>query len=519
MINSQKPDSGDSPVRSLTLLDSVCIIVGTIIGAGIFGATPDVAGTAGGHVSLLLLWLFGGTIAMTGALCFAELMTRFPLAIGGDYVYLKRAFGLRVGFLFAWAAFWIVRPGNIGAMAMIFAQYFVKLTGSGDDFGVLFAVLAILGLSVINLLGLRAGKRVQNVLTIAKVVGIGSIVAVALVKNPGPATPVRVDAVSVQATVADVDAAASGTETSVVDSPEGTVAGDQIEKEAVVKESKWTEKLGRFWIAMVIIMFAYGGWNDIAFVSGEVREPKKNLLRSIVIGVVAVTAVYLAVTWAFLHVLGIAGVSGSKGVATDFMLTAFGPGTAIGARSSQLVAALICISCLGAMNGMILTSPRIYYSLGRDIKPLGFLAKLNQQRDSPWQSVVVQAVITIALTLLCLLYENALEAIIHVTAPYFWGLLGLTVMTLLVFRQREKAEGAEQDSIAKSALQVEIFRVPLFPIPVLLFAAACFAMVWASIAHAIRQGYSNAALLVLGLMVAGVIAGFILGSKRFRTDD
>ncbi|MEM7455057.1 MAG: amino acid permease [Planctomycetota bacterium] len=491
-VKEAASSTSDAPVRSLSLLDSICIIVGTIIGSGIFGTTPLIAANTTGPSQLLWVWVLGGAVAMTGALCFAELMTRFPGAIGGDYVYLKRAFGLPAGFTFAWVAFWIIRPGNIGAMAMIFSQYFVEIVGGGSTGQVAFALLAVVGLSFTNLIGLRSGKVVQNVLTIAKVAGIGLIVLLAVVKTP-PA--------EVQATQSGSDAVQVQTDDAEVDSNSDGGSSNDEEKESSPK----------FWFAMVLIMFTYGGWNDIAFVAGEVKRPERNLVRSIIFGTAAVMVIYLAINWAFLHMLGYDGVTGSTAVATDFTKTAFGPETTWGTRSSQLVAALICISCLGAINGMILTSPRIYFSLGRDIKPLAFLARLNMRRDAPWQAIILQAVITIGLILLCLRYTNAFGVILAVTAPYFWGFLGATVLSLLVFRYSRTRKDDSSTSTAP------IFKVPLFPLPALFFAAVCGAMAWSSIQHVIEERYTTVAVIVLSTMVVGVFAAFILSSRKYRS--
>ena len=508
MSATQKVESnsrGDAPVRSLSLLDSVCIIVGTIIGSGIFGTTPLIASNTSGTGQLLWVWVLGGAVAMTGALCFAELMTRFPGAIGGDYVYLKRAFGLPAGFTFAWVAFWIIRPGNIGAMAMIFSQYFVEIVGGGSAGQVAFALLAVVGLSFTNLIGLRSGKVVQNTLTIAKVAGIGLIVLLAVIKTP----PVPDDGPQ---QIAPAGAEAQTGDTAADDDPEVVVTEDSD----AGKESRTEGEEGgnsNFWFAMVLIMFTYGGWNDIAFVAGEVKKPEKNLVRSIVFGTAAVMVIYLAINWAFLHMLGFEGVSGSGAVATDFTRTAFGADTAWGTRSSRLVAALICVSCLGAINGMILTSPRIYFSLGRDIKPLSFLARLNMRRDAPWQAIILQAVITIGLILLCLRYTNAFEVILAVTAPYFWGFLGATVMSLLIFRYSPNVKDDRSETTAP------LFKVPLFPLPALFFASVCCAMAWSSINHVINMRYTNVAVIVFSTLIVGIVVAVVLSSKKYRAED
>lgn len=173
----QSKNEAIQPRRVLTLFDAVSIIVGTIIGAGIFQTAPEIASLSGSFLWSVVLWVFGGLLTLIGALCFAELTTSHHEAVGGDYVYLKLAYGRPVGFMFAWAAFWIIRPANIGAMAMVFASYFDQLMPTGLQLP--YAVLAVLLLSGANLIGLKQGKWVQNVLTVAKIAGILGIVALA----------------------------------------------------------------------------------------------------------------------------------------------------------------------------------------------------------------------------------------------------------------------------------------------------------------------------------------------------
>ena len=452
------------PERVLSLFDAVCIIVGTIIGSGIFATAPGVAQNANGFGWMVGLWVAGGLISLVGAMCFAELMTTHQQSVGGDYVYLKKAYGKPVAFMFAWAAFWIVRPGNIGAMAMTFARYFNEIVSIGPYSEVIFAVIAVLALSVTNLIGLRSGKGVQNVLTSAKVLGILAIVALAFIK---PAE--------------SLDLPTPSTE-------------------------------GSLWLAMIFVMFTYGGWNDIAFVTGEIREPKKNLFRSLLFGTLTVATVYVLVNIAFVFGLGYNSMASSQSVATDLASHALGSDSTLGQRSSQLIAALVCISCLGAINGMIITSPRIYYALGQDVKPLRFLAQWNQRSAVPWQAIMLQATVTIILIFICLQYKDGFEVILVTTAPYFWGFLGLTIMSMVVLRMKT----------SKSELTNEkegVYRVPLFPLPAIFFFVVCGALVYSSIGHVNFKEYWLAFGVVTALMGIGIVLGFILTQKRFTSSE
>ena len=272
------------PKRTLSLFDAICIIVGTIIGAGIFQTAPLIASNAGNFQWMIGLWLAGGMITVIGALCFAELTTRFSDLAGGDYGYLKMSYGRPVGFMFAWATFWIIRPGNIGAMALTFASYFDRVLGfdaADNQFRVaVYTLSAVLVLSGFNLIGLRQGKWIQNVLTVVKVLGIGAIISVAFFtpssSAPGPANPVQFGA---------------------------------------------AQNLG---LALVFVMFSFGGWNDISFVSTELKSPERNLFRALLYGSVLVTAIYVVVNCAFVASLGFNQMTESGAVATDVTQKSFG---------------------------------------------------------------------------------------------------------------------------------------------------------------------------------------------------
>jgi amino acid transporter len=261
-------DPTGQPRQQLSLLDSTSIIVGIIIGSGIYQSSPTIATGAGrlAHwlapllhltapdqqdalaVAILIgIWIVGGLIALVGAACYAELATAFPQS-GGTYVYLSEAFGRSVGFAFAWAEFWIVRPGNIGAMAFVMARYARQLlpptTLPDHLLELLLAVTAILVMCVLNAIGLRTGKWTQNVLSGAKVLGLVAIVVagISLAREPSaaalPAVPWK-------------------------------TAG----------------------LSLILVMFAYGGWADMSLVAAEVRDPRRNIMRALFLGIFVVAVI------------------------------------------------------------------------------------------------------------------------------------------------------------------------------------------------------------------------------------
>ncbi len=300
------PPRHDAPHRHLSLWDSTSIIVGIIIGSSIYCSAPRIAGGVPDVAWLVAVWTVGGVFTLIGALCYTEMATAYPRS-GGDYVYLTEAFGRKVGFLFAWAQFWIVRPGTLGITAFVFADYANQVFALPERFHpvLVYAVLAIVVLTGVNLLGVRAGKTTQNVLTVVKFVGLLAIVGVGLSVSPA--------------------------------------------KAAAIATEPPPLNLG---FIMIFIFYAYSGWNEMAYVSAEVRDPRRNILRALLLGSLAVTAVYIAVNLAFVHALGIDGLRKSDAVAAEVVKLSIGP------SAGRLISLLICITALGGINGMIFTGAR-----------------------------------------------------------------------------------------------------------------------------------------------------------------
>ena len=452
--------------------------MGTIIGAGIFQTAPIIARHAGNFTALISLWLLGGLVTVIGALCFAELTTRFRDLPGGDYGFLKLAFGRPLAFMFAWATFWIIRPGNIGAMAFTFAIYFDQLlgfatTGDGKPAQLrhaLFAIAAVLLLSLASLIGLKQAKWIQNLLTAAKVIGILAICGLAFLAP-----------------------ASQGMSTQLV----GDSGSEGI-------ESMWL-------LAMVFIMFSFGGWNDLSFVATEIRNPEKNLFRALILGSLAVTAIYALINIAFVFSLGYDSVVGSSAVATDVVKNSLGPDNWIGNRCTQLIAGLICISCLGAINGIVITSPRIYYAAGRDFEAIRVLGKWDGQRNQPWIATALQAIVTIGLFSLCFRYDEPFKVIVTASAPFFWTFLGLAGLSLIVLRYRAPKQPNNQAD--------GNFRVPMYPLEPLILATVCFLMTYSSIQYLISEKLWSAGGVVGGLMVAGILLGVTLKANSETNDS
>ncbi|VGO20911.1 APC family permease [Pontiella sulfatireligans] len=405
-----------SPVKALSLFDSTCIIVGIIIGAGIYETTPMVAVCMGGWGGTMAAWLAGGLLALCGALCYAELATTYP-SQGGDYVYLSRAYGPWAGFLFGWSQLAVIRPGDIALMAFVFARYASTLYAPVPNMGTFYAVGAVAVLTVINILGVRESKWTQNALTVVKAAGLLFIVAVGLAA-PG---------------AAHVPAS-------------GSITGGGLK------------------LAMILVLFTYGGWNEMAYVAAEIRNPQKNIVRALVFGTVAVATLYLLANGAFLHALGYAGMAGSEAVAVDVVATRM-PGVA-----ARLIAVIICISALGAVNGLIFTGARISYALGTGHKVFQGLGKWHPKLGTPMAALALQGLLSMVIVLVA---GSFVDTILY-SAPAVWLFFLATGLSLFRLRKKEA-------SIPRP------FKAPLYPVVPILFCAACVFMLFSSASYAFAE--------------------------------
>lgn len=443
------------PRRELTLFDTTSIIVGIIIGSGIYEAAPRIAGAVSSPAVFLATWLVGGAFALVGSLCYAELAAAWPEE-GGDYVFLTRAFGRPLGFLFAWTAFWVIRPGSVGAMAFVFTNYAGRLGLGGAP--IVLASSAVTVLTLVNALGVRSGKWTQNLLTVAKLGGLSVVVVVGLLFQGGHVAIRSLDSAERQA--------------------------------------------GNFGLAMILVLYAYGGWNDMSYVGAEVRHPERNIWRALVLGAGTVTAAYLLVNLAFLNALGFQGVQQAQAVAADVMRLA------LGRHAERAISALVCISALGAINGMLLTGARIYYAMGQRhplFRPLG---RWSGRFQAPVVSLVSQAVVTLSVMVgfAHAAGRDGFDRMVRFGLPAFWFFLLL--VSVCVFRLRQVAPQ-----------QPRPVRVPAYPFTPMLFAAGTCYMLYASLSYAWTTR-SAEAWWSIGLMLAGaILAVWEPFSKGYRVRD
>ncbi len=368
--------------RALGPFDATMVVIGGIIGSGIFINPYIVAQRLDTSPLVLLAWITGGLIALAGAYAYAELGSLFPKA-GGQYVYLRDGWHPLLGFMYGWALLLLIESGAIAAVAITFATYALRLAGRPDIAPVPLALASIVLLSVVNYLGVKPGSRVLNVFVVLKVAALAILICAGAF---APAVPGWWSAAR--------ETAASG----------------------VLPVA--------FGAALVPILFAYGGWQNANYVAEEIANPQRNLPRSLLAGTVAVIVIYVAVNIVYLRALGLEGLAGTTTPASKAAEIMFGT---VGDR---FVTAAIAISTFGFLDLAILAPTRVYYAMAADGLFLQALAKLHPTYKTPWLAICLQSTWSCVLALTGR-YEQLLNYVVFAD----WIFFGLTVATLLVFRR------------------------------------------------------------------------------------
>ncbi len=419
-------------LRRVGLFDATMIVMGGIVGAGIFINPYVVARQVHTPVLILGVWVAGGVVAMLGAFIYAELAARMP-KVGGQYAYLRDAFHPLAGFLYGWVLLLVIQTGGMAAVTITFARYFLELTGWPIS-EKLVAVVTITALTVVNCLGVKAGSRVQSVLMLLKIGAIGTLVLAGLflVRAPYPVThPVLDRPLSVDLVTA----------------------------------------LGA---AMVPVLFAFGGWQTANFIATEIKDPRRNLSRALVLGVAGVIVLYFGVNYVCVRALGAEGLAASTVPASTVMRLT------LGSTGARLIALGIAVSTLGFLSQSVLTAPRVYFAMASDGLFFRAVARVDAKTHVPVLAIVMQSVLTLVIALSGS-YEKILNYVVSIDFIFF----GLTGASLFVFRRRDpNAEG---------------YRVPGHPWTTAVFVASC----WLVVGNTIYRYPANTAL-GLGILALGV---------------
>jgi basic amino acid/polyamine antiporter, APA family len=514
----------------LRLWDTICIIVGIIIGIGIFQTPPGIFGRSDGPLQALSVWALGGFLCIVGGLCFAELAATYPRS-GGEYVYLTRAFGPWAGFFFAWGQLLIVRTGaSIVPLAYVTVEYGLKLASSvatvlgaelppiGNAAYIALALLPIGLLTCINIIGVQAGKLAQNALTVVKVAGLGGVIVAGLVgglSRDSEKDPVvyrgSVLAVGDNALALDLGTGAPrsflvGPQTKVTfnDDKVATNADGtrdlQRMRGAGVSVKILTERAEPFratavlahdrprWallcLSLIAVLWTYAGWHEGAYVAAEVVDARRNVPRALLTGAATVTGLYLLVNVAFVAGLGFEQAAGSRAVAADVL------GNVLGPWGESAMSALVVLSALGGMNGMLVTNSRIFAEFGRDHQLFSVLGHWHPTLGTPIIGLLVQlAICTATVTLVTVFYgrNQAFEELIAGTAPAFWLFFLATGFALFVLRRKDP-------TIHRP------FPTPGYPLTPVLYCVICAMMVVGSVWTSWGQGVE----IWLGVLLLGL---------------
>ena len=408
--------TGTRPRRRLGLFDATMIVMGGIVGAGIFANPSEVAHRVHTPFLILSVWVLGGLIAMCGAFIWAELATRLPAAAGGQYVYLREAYHPAVAFMYGWGLLLVTQTGGMAAVAVIFASYFRALTGANCSDSAI-AAIALLALTAINCFGARTGSNVQSALMLLKIGAIAMLVIIGFAIGH-PAT-----------------------------------AG--LKSEGLFGESASFGLLKSIGAAMVPVAFAYGGWQTATFVAGEMRDARRDLSRGLLIGVGGVVALYLAMNLACLRVLGSAGLDATTTPASDVMHVA------LGERGAQWIALAITISTLGFLSQSMLTAPRVYYAMARDGLFFARIGKLWSRSGAPVLAIMLQGMAAIVIA--CSgTYGEILNFEVTVDFIFF----AMTAAALFIIRRRRTESDAS-----------DAYRTPGHPFTTAIFVFSCLGIV------------------------------------------
>ena len=434
------------PHAVLRLREAVAIIVGIVIGAGIFKAPAMVAQMTGSAAWMFGAWALGGLVSLIGALWYAELATTYPHA-GGDYHFLHRAYGRRLAFLFGWARFSVITTGSIALLAFVFGDYMTQLLPLGPHSAELYAGASVVVLSWVNLRGIRSGVATQSWLTLLEVGGLLLVVVAGLFVVFGGQAPAAPPP-----------------------APSGAPA------------------LGAFGLAMVFVLLSYGGWNEAAYLSAEIHDRRRNIVRALLLSIGIIAGLYLLVNWAYWQGLGIAGMARSQALAADLMRVAFG------SSGSLLISAMVALAALTSINATMIVGARTNFAVGRDWPVLGRLGEWDEGRGTPTAAMACQCAMALLLVIIGSVAGGGFKSMVEFTAPVFWVFFLLAGLSLFVLRRREPGTPRP-------------FSVPLYPLTPAIFCAVCAYMLWSSLSYVYSQdlGGFNAAWIGVAVLASGLV--------------
>lgn len=436
-----------TPKPTLSVFDGVMIITGITIGSGIFSFPSLVADMTGSAQWMFGAWALGAVLALIGALCYAELATTFPHA-GGDYHFLTRAYGKDVSFFFAWARVLVITTGTIALLAFVFGDYMTRLQPLGEHSAAIYAAAIVLLLTTINMVGLHESARTQNLMAALLVLGLLMVAAAGFSMTPHL--------------------------------PRLTPAPSTVPP--------------LFGSALLFVLFTYGGWNEAAYISAEVKGGGRSIVKVLILALTLVALVYLVFVAALWAALGFEGLRHSPAVATDAVRPLFG------ATGEKIMGGIVALAAISAINATLLVAARTGYALANDWPLLRFMSHWNPERRAPMAAFALIGTVTLALVLLAALHKSGIKFMVEFTAPVFWFFFMLTGIALFVLRFRYPHV-------------MRPFKVPLFPILPMVFVGTCAFLLYRSLRFTLENQAIQIAFYVMG---AGVVAWAVARLGRAR---
>ncbi len=428
------------PLPTFTSGTAIAVIVGVVIGTGIFRLPSIVAAHADNPVQFILFWLAGGLLSLTGALCYSELSANHPDP-GGEYYFISLTYRPIVSFLFNWGRMIVIQTGSIALVAFILGDYASLILNLGTYSPAIYAAGSVIFITALNISGTRYSQRTQFLMASLIVLTILTLSMAGLFAE-GADQPVPVTS----------------------------------------KAGNSSPHTGFTGAAMIFVMLTYGGWSEAAYLSGELINVRKNMVRVLVIALSIITLLYLMINLAYLRVLGFDELQQSQTIGADLTNRIFG------STGSLLVAAIVVLTAFSTINATIITGARTNYALGRDFRLFRRMGQWNRNHNTPINALLIQGAITLILIAAGAWSTKAIETLVDYTAPVFWFFLLLTTLTIFIFRKKERNKK-------------NLFRIPGYPFMPLLFITACVLMLISSIIYTGKGSLAGVALLILGIPV------------------